>query len=232
MARLLRSPAVQEALAGLAARYIRFCAATTRWEYRGLEHVQPFWAQGKPLIGAFWHGRLSQMTHIWPTPATLSMLVSQSRDGQVIARAIEKLGFGTVRGSAAKRRPDGRGQTKGGEAAVRQIVELVERGISIGITPDGPRGPRMRASKGVAALALLARTPIVTVSWSVTNGRLLGSWDRMLLPLPFGRGVFVIAPPIAAEGDEEALRARVEAELNRVTREADEACGRPSPEPA
>lgn len=227
MARLLRSPAVQEALAGLAAGYIRFCAATTRWEYRGLEHVQPYWAQGKPLIGAFWHGRLSQMTHIWPTPATLSMLVSQSRDGQVIARAIEKLGFGTVRGSAAKR-----GQTKGGEAAVRQIVELVERGVSIGITPDGPRGPRMRASKGVAALALLAQAPVLAVSWSVTNGRLLNTWDRMLLPLPFGRGVFVIAPPIAAEGDEEALRLRVEAELNRVTREADAACGRLSPEPA
>lgn len=227
MGRLLRSPAVQEALAGLAARYIRFCAATTRWEYRGLEHVRPYWQQGRPLIGAFWHGRLAQMTHIWPTPATLSMLISQSRDGQVIARAIEKLGFGTVRGSASKR-----GQAKGGEAAVRQIVDLVAHGTSIGITPDGPRGPRMRASKGVAALALMAQAPIFAVSWSVTHGRLLNSWDRMLLPLPFGRGVFVIAPPIPAEGDEEALRLRVEGELNRVTREADAACGRAPVEPA
>lgn len=227
MGGLLRSPAVQEMLAGLAARYIRFCAATTRWDYRGLEHVQPYWRDNRPLIGAFWHGRLCQMTHIWRTPATVSMLISQSRDGQMIARAIEKLGFGTVRGSAAKR-----GQAKGGEAAVRQIVELVERGVSIGITPDGPRGPRMRASKGVAAMALLTGAPIFAASWSVTNGRLLDTWDRMLLPLPFGRGVFIIAPPIPAEGDEETLRLRVEAELNRITREADAACGRATPEPA
>jgi lysophospholipid acyltransferase (LPLAT)-like uncharacterized protein len=75
---------------------------------------------------------------------------------------------------------------------------------------------------------------VLPASFSTTRGRFLGSWDRLLLPLPFGRGVFVVGEPVSvgADADLETARRAIEDALNRVTREADRLCGRETPEPA
>jgi lysophospholipid acyltransferase (LPLAT)-like uncharacterized protein len=228
--RLLSSPAVQALLVRLVAAYVNLVWATCRWEFRGLEHPEPFWRDQRSLIGAFWHGRLLMMPKLWRGRTRLHMLISQSRDGELIARTVERLGIATIRGSTAKKG----GRDKGGAAAVRAIMTAVRAGESIGFTPDGPKGPRMRASDGVVTVARLTGCPVFCATYSSTPALRLGSWDRFHLPLPFGRGVFIVAPPLPVpeDGDAGALRRAVEDTLNRLTREADEACGRAPVEPA
>ena len=108
--RLLSSRWVQALLVRLVALYVNLVWATSRWEFRGLEHPEPYWRERRPLIGAFWHGRLLMMPKIWRGRTRLHMLISQSRDGELIARAVERLGIATIRGSTAKKG----GRDKGG----------------------------------------------------------------------------------------------------------------------
>lgn len=224
---LLRNGPVQAAVAWLAAQYIRFVFATSRWTVLGAEHPGRLQADGKPLIGCFWHGRMLMMPKIWTYPAPMHMLISEHQDGRLIARIIRHLGIRTISGSSSRR----------GVAALRAMAQaLVERNC-VAVTPDGPRGPRMRAAPGIAMAAKLAGTPIVPVSYSSTRGVSLSSWDRFLIALPFGRGVFIWGEPVYVPPDAdaeaiEAARATVEARLNELTREADRLCGRVPVEPA
>jgi lysophospholipid acyltransferase (LPLAT)-like uncharacterized protein len=108
---------------------------------------------------------------------------------------------------------------------------LRDNGALVAITPDGPRGPRMRAQEGASRLALSQGAPVIAVAFSVRWGRNLTSWDRFLLPLPFGRGAIVYSPPRSPpdEGGPQAMerfRLALEGDLNAVTNRADDLCGR------
>jgi len=107
----------------------------------------------------------------------------------------------------------------------------------VGITPDGPRGPRMRATDGIVTVARVSGVPIIPCSYSARSRKVLGTWDRFIVPLPFTRGVIVWGEPIyiARNADEAALqtaRLTVETGLNAVTHAADEAMGVAPVEPA
>lgn len=211
----------------LAALYIRLVYATSRWQTVGGEHPRRYWDAGEPFICCFWHGRLMMMHKIWPRGFPIHVLISQHRDGRLIARTIEHFGVSTIAGSTSR----------GASAAYRAILRALAAGESVCFTPDGPRGPRMRMSPGIIATASRTGRPILCGTYSTTRRRLLNSWDRFLVPLPFGRGVFVCSPPIFVprDADAEALeRARREAEdqLNAITREADRLCGWPEMTPA
>lgn len=214
----------------IAALYIRFVNMTTRWTVVGPDDFESRLDLDKPVIGVFWHARMMMIPHLWKRFAgrrKMNMLISGHRDGRLIARLIGLLGITTITGSS----------TRGGTDALRTILRTLQGGESVAFTPDGPRGPRMRASLGPVVAARLSGVPIYTVSYSVRRGRLFDSWDRFLLPLPFGRGVMAVAHAIAVprDADEAALetyRRSVEAQLNAITRQADELCGRPPVEPA
>jgi len=120
---------------------------------------------------------------------------------------------------------------------LRAIVKSLKAGECAGFTPDGPRGPRMRVSAGLINAARLAQVPILPCTYAIARRRVLRSWDRFVLALPFSRGVFLWGEPIAvaADGDEAALertRSKVEERLNALTREADLLCGTAPIEPA
>ncbi len=229
--RLARSIARNEPARGLlcwaAAQYIRLVHATSRWELRGAEAPRRLWAERKPFILAFWHGRLLLMPYCWDRGTPINMLISRHADGQLIARTVGHFGIGTVAGSSSK----------GGGRAMRAMLKSLQTGECVGVTPDGPRGPRMRADPGVVNLARLAGAPILPCSYSIRRGRLLASWDRFLLAFPFGRGLFLWGEPIHVprEADEaalEAARRKLEDSLNDLTREADLLCGASPVEPA
>ena len=82
---------------------------------------------------------------------------------------------------------------------MRVLLRVLGRGDMVVITPDGPRGPRRRAAPGVAQLAALAGVPVLPCAARTSRLRVLPSWDRMLLPLPFARGVLVLGPPVAVD---------------------------------
>lgn len=228
---VLRRPRVQGWIARLTALYIRLVYASSRWPSEGREHLEALWRDDRPFIIAFWHGRLLMMPCAWGSDRPLHMLISQHRDGELIARAIHRFGLKTLRGSTARRDKD-----KGGGNALRGLLRALRAGESVGITPDGPKGPRMRASTGIVVLARLANVPIVPVTYSAVRGRLASSWDRFLVPFPLNRGLFLIGvpiPPPAADDDAtmEAVRRQVEEALNRLTADADARCRRPAVRP-
>lgn len=225
--RLLDQPWLQNALGGVVGGYMAFCDRTARWEERGRPYAEPFF-RGPPMVLAVWHGRLLQMQHAWPVHEAARpchVLVSRSREGRVIGRAAQALGHKVIHGSTAKA-----GKDKGAVAALREILRRLANGDPVAITPDGPKGPRMRASLGVIQVAKLSGAPILPASWSMAGAVAAGSWDRMLQPRPFGRGVHCWGEPITVPRDAsdalmEAKRRELEATLNRLTADADAACG-------
>jgi lysophospholipid acyltransferase (LPLAT)-like uncharacterized protein len=221
--RILKNNGVRAVLCWLAAGLIRIIYLTNRWQIIGGDIPEKFWTDGKPFIICFWHGRIMMMRYIWRDKRPISMLISDHQDGQLIARTITHLGIKSVVGSTSK----------GGARALREMVKWINAGEYIGITPDGPRGPRMRISDGVIALSRLSGVPIVPVSYSVSRGKNVGSWDRFLIAYPFGRGVFIWGDPIhIGKDDQDQTRLAVENSLNDLTRRADELVGREVIEPA
>ncbi len=225
--RIGRSAPVRAAACFLAAAYIRFVHATSSWTVVNGETPRRFWDAKRPFILAFWHGRILMMPYCWPRDRRMNMLISRHRDGGLIADTIAWFGLGVVRGSTAR---PGRERDKGAQAALMEMIRKLKGGDYVGITPDGPRGPRMRASEGVVAVARLAGVPVIACSYATRRRRVLSSWDRFTVALPFTRGVFVWGEPIevaaGARGEAlDAARLRVEESLNAVTREADRIAG-------
>ncbi len=225
--RLLKSDAVRRLACRLGALYIRLVHASGSWRVVGGEIPERHWEQGTPFILAFWHGRLLMMPYCWQRRRPIHMLISQHRDGRLIADTVSHFGIDTVSGSSSK----------GGAGALRAMVRFLKGGDCVGITPDGPRGPRMRATDGIVATARLSGAPIIPATYSAAGGRNLNSWDRFLVARPFSRGVILWGEPIhvAPDADADALetaRQAVELSLNAITAEADRLCGRPAVEPA
>jgi hypothetical protein len=200
----------------IAAGYIRLVEATGRWTIENADAVSRCVAEGKPFIACFWHGRLLMIPHAWAYTAPMHILISHHRDGRLIAGALDRLGIRTISGSSSR----------GGDAAVLRMVRALRRGEYVGLTPDGPRGPRMRASLGVIRTAQRTGVPIVPVSFAASRRKVLRSWDRFVLALPFARGVigigdFIEVPPDADAETLERQRRRLEDDLNTLTRELD-----------
>ncbi|MFQ5784753.1 MAG: lysophospholipid acyltransferase family protein [Alphaproteobacteria bacterium] len=225
--RLLRNGALRGAFPALAALYIRVVHATGDWRVSGGETPESYWRADRPFILAFWHGRLMMMPYCWPRGRAMNMLISRHPDGRIVARVIARFGLASVEGSSGG----------DGSAALRAALRALARGECVGITPDGPRGPRMRASAGVVELARLSGAPVLPAAFAASRRRLLESWDRFVVPLPFSRGVFVWGAPVEVARDadaaaREAARRAVEDGLNAVTAEADCRVGQSAIEPA
>ena len=217
--RIIRHDRIRRVLSWLAARYMRLVYATGRWTEIGGETPRRFWAEGTPYIGCFWHGRLMMMPFLRPPRGDVFMLISRHRDGQLIARTVSHFNIDTIAGSTSK----------GGSAALRAMVKAIKDGANVNITPDGPRGPRMRAGSGIVALARLSGAPILPATFAARRCWILGSWDRFVVPLPFSRGELRWGQPIEVPADADApaleeIRMRVENELNDITRMADLSC--------
>ncbi len=224
--RLSRNPVVRGVLCWLAAGYIRLIHGTGPWHVVHGEIPQAYWDRDEPFILAFWHGRLLMLPYCWGHQQPTHMLISEHPDGQFIARTIARFGFGTVAGSSHG----------GGTAALRALLRALKAGDCIGITPDGPRGPRMRAAGGVVDMARLSGAAILPLAYSAAPRSLLGSWDRFLVPWPFGRGVYVWGTPLTVPRDADettlaAARQTLEERLNEVTNEADWIMGQQAVEP-
>lgn len=224
--RLLRHRATQATLAFVLGRYLAFALATTRWTLHGAEHLAPY-LRDRPVIAAFWHERLPLMTALWRqaqrggVTARMVVLVSRHSDGRFIGDIMRRFDLDVVHGSSMRN-----GRDRGGAAGMRNLLERLERNSYVVMTPDGPRGPRRQAAAGVAQLAALSGVAVLPCS-AQTSRRitLRRSWDRMVLPLPFGRGVLVCRPAITVprDGGDAALPA-IAAAMTEAADIADRLC--------
>jgi lysophospholipid acyltransferase (LPLAT)-like uncharacterized protein len=187
--RFVRSDQLRRVLCYAIHLYIRFVYWTNRWSVEGAQHPRRLLAEGQPFILAFWHGRLMMIPMAWQRMAPIHMLISAHRDGRIIADAVAHFGVQSVAGSTHR----------GGGAALRTMVRALAAGDCVGITPDGPAGPAMVASAGIVNVARLARVPVVPIVFATQRRRVLTTWDRMHVALPFGRGVFIWGEPIAID---------------------------------
>src|SRR5262245_7870929 len=196
--------------------YIRFVYATNRWSVEGAEPPRRLSREGRSFIAAFWHGQLLMMPLAWHRLAPFHMLISAHPDGRIIAGAMTYFGIETIAGSTRR----------GGSAAFRTMLKCLKEGACVGITPDGPRGPAMNASLGIVNVARRAQVPILPIAYATSRRRVLATWDRFHLALPFGRGVYLWGEPIeiAADLDEsgvERARRLVEMRMIEMVRDAD-----------
>jgi len=148
----------------------------------------------KPFIFSLWHGHLLPL--LWHHRGqAVSILISEHRDGELIARTAQWLGYGLVRGST----------TRGGERALLALVRELDAGREVAITPDGPRGPARAFAPGALIAAQRSRSPILPVAASADRAWRLSSWDRFVIPKPFAR--ITVAYGMATTVDAPSARA-------------------------
>lgn len=237
MRSLLGNPFVQFLIGRTIGLYMLLVGVTTRWTRVNQAAVEPFWTKGgASVVGCIWHGRFPLIHKMWkfgPNQTPAKMLISRSREGGIVAHTSRTVGAEVIRGSAPKTR-----YAKGGFEAMRAMARHLEGGGVVAMTPDGPKGPRMHAKRAPVQLAKLAQSPLLALTWATSNRIVFDSWDSFVFPLPFGRGALIWGNPIAPPGPDasdaeiEAVRAQLEAELIRISAEADRIAGVPVIEPA
>jgi lysophospholipid acyltransferase (LPLAT)-like uncharacterized protein len=190
---------------------IRAIGATLRFTIEGQEHWDEAARGGRLPIYTFWHDRIFAGTYFF-RGRRIVIMTSQSFDGEYIARFIQRLGYGAVRGSS----------TRGGVGALVELTRLVRKGCPAGFSIDGPKGPRHVAKMGAVLLAKKTGQAVLPFGVNAERFWSLKSWDRMQIPKPFSRVQVRFAPPIsvAPEADEAALaaaQAKLQRALERVS---------------
>lgn len=189
----------------IAALLMRAIHALNRCEILGEEEVHALREDGGPMILTFWHEQLFLMILGYHGPGG-RVLISASRDGELIARTMTCFGMGSVRGSSRR----------GGRAAFRELVQLGKEPLDLIITPDGPKGPRRELKDGIVELARITNRPVVPMCFVSSRGHRFASWDRFFLPYPFGRGVYAYGDAIHYLPGEasESFKERILAAMN------------------
>jgi lysophospholipid acyltransferase (LPLAT)-like uncharacterized protein len=200
---------------------LRTIAATIRFRFEDRSGLFQGCEPEEKLIFAVWHNRLAlvligyrrHVTRFAPR-RRLAGMVSASRDGGFLTHVLRLFDVEPVRGSSSRR----------GSRALREMIGWAEQGYDLAITPDGPRGPCYKVQEGVISAAQWSGLPIVPASYFLSWKIRLSSWDRFQVPLPFSRcditiGKVVRVPRDCSDGEREALRQQLEAELRTITRD-------------
>ncbi len=225
--RLLKHRIATGLLGLLTILYIRLVWRLGRWEIENEEIPQNFIDEKLPFIACFWHGRMLMIPRAWVYDAPINILISEHRDGLFISKILGYLGIGTISGSSSH----------GGREGLLAMVRALKRGEYVGITPDGPKGPRMRVSTGTVVTAKLSGAALIPISYGATKRKVFPSWDRFVFPLPFSNGVVRIGTPIFIQPDAsvielEVYRKRLECDLIELTQGVDKDLGTEKIEPA
>lgn len=200
-------------ITGLAYWVLRTICATLRVRTRGFEKIQG------AAIYCGWHGRSMIYANHFRGKG-LWVIISQSRDGEMQAGIFRRLGYQIIRGSTGR----------GGVRAAVEAIRALREGGSLAMTPDGPRGPSHVVQGGVMLMAQKSGAALVPVGVAANPRFLAKSWDRYMVPMPFGKGLIVAGDPIfvpagASEAEIETLRQRLEDEINRLEVETERELG-------
>jgi len=196
---------IQKLVSYIGVFYLHFVGKTSFTESTDDPEYLAIRRKKTPVIYALWHNNQVYLAYAHRGEQA-GIMVSMSRDGEYIAQVMKRLGLIPVRGSSSK----------GGDQALKQIVEILEKGGQAGFTPDGPKGPAQSVQGGLIWTAQKSGAPIVPVSVALRRKIEFKSWDRFKVPLPFNRVILVHGKPfrIPAELDAEAAKIQVKKSLN------------------
>ena len=147
----------------------------------------------KPFVVSFWHGTLLMQPHLFKKfqpEGTLKAMISNHSDGESIAKMVNYLGLQVIRGSS----------NQGGIKVLIGAIKELKNDTSIGISPDGPRGPMYSIADGIIALSQKANVDIYYFSYKPSKYWQLNSWDKFIIPKPFGSIDFFVSEPFNLEG--------------------------------
>ncbi len=152
----------------------------------------PSQVPSKPFILSMWHGELLMQPlnyRMLKPSGKIKVIVSEHRDGEMIRKIVDFLGVGAISGSS----------TRGGAKALIQAIKTIKQGIDVAITPDGPRGPRHEIADGIVAIAQKTGANILTCSLKASKYWQFDSWDKFIVPKPFGQIDFYIGEPFSIQ---------------------------------
>lgn len=175
----IRGSRKQRVIGTIAGVLLRVMGWTLRYKITGQEQMTGKYG-GKPVIFALWHNRIFAIPYAKPrlSPGVdVCVLTSASKDGAILERAVRSFGISSVRGSSSRR----------GAAALVALRKTLRSGVTVTITPDGPKGPRYQVQPGVVKLAQASGAPIVVMSIEFKSCWRLKSWDRFCIPKPFSK---------------------------------------------
>ena len=188
---------------------IKFIGKTIRYETDDWENFERIEREGKIPIYSFWHNRIFAGTYFFRKRGIV-IITSQSFDGEYIARFIQRFGYGAVRGSSSR----------GGVGALIEMIRLMKRGLPMGFSVDGPRGPKYIAKTGAVLLAKKTGNPLMPFVFECEEFWTLGTWDNLQIPKPFTRAKLFIAEPVEVERD--ADEERIESKRTELQKKLDE----------
>ncbi|MBI5244766.1 MAG: lysophospholipid acyltransferase family protein [Elusimicrobia bacterium] len=197
----------------LAYSYLTFVGKTSRVHWLGLDHVEALARFGRPFIYAFWHQRQALFTYTH-RGIDGSVLVSRSRDGEIIAETMRLSAIPCVRGSSSRRAAE----------SAKELLDILAAGRCAGITPDGPKGPARKVKDGAVFLAMKSGCALLPITNAASRVFIVErAWDRFQLPLPFSRICVHHGTPIFVRPDDDPKKKAQELEnsLNAITEEAD-----------
>jgi lysophospholipid acyltransferase (LPLAT)-like uncharacterized protein len=179
--------------------------ATWRVTVHGREALLGRAPDAARVVLVLWHGQMLPL--LWAHRQPTGVMISEHRDGEIIARIVERFGFFGVRGSSSR----------GGVRALLEGVQVLKRGADMAITPDGPRGPRHSFAPGALVLAHRAGVPVVSLVAHVDRKWQLRSWDGFEIPKPFARITIEYGEPVVLDdADARAVAARTEEFAERM----------------
>ena len=167
-------------------------------------------------IYASWHQRFFPGITLFARRKPISIMISRSRDGEIISRIVRLLGWYPVRGSSSK----------GGSQALRKIKKLVRKGYKVGHIVDGPTGPFGVVKPGLLLIAQFTGMPIIPIIISAEKKWIFNSWDRFIIPKPFSRVIIrfcdeICIPKKLSLSDFEEKRSQIENTLKKLYHETD-----------
>ena len=164
--------------------FLHMLARTWRIRVVNGDYVRDLRRTGHAFIFALWHGQLLPLLWHHREEGVL-VLISEHRDGELVARTAQSLGYGLIRGSS----------TRGAERALISLVRELQAGHEVAITPDGPRGPAATFASGALVAAQRSDSFILPVAASADRAWRLRSWDKFMIPKPFARVTVAYGAP-------------------------------------
>ncbi len=214
---------VQELLCQIILLYMKLVFYSSKKIFVNQEKLIEAAKNKTPLIVAFWHNRLMMIPFVTIKPKklypsyTFMTLASRHGDGRFVGNIMEKFGFISILGSTKDKRKTTRGISF---SSLKQILEGLKSGLTLGITPDGPRGPNQKINGEVINIARIAGAAILPASYSCSKFKTINTWDQFKIPLPFATLCFyfdeqpILVPKNCTDEELEQIKTLAEQRMN------------------
>ena len=190
----------------------KFIYLTIKWDCLDIKTKDLIFNNKKSYIFCCWHNRLFLGPYLLPKNVIINALQSSHSDGMMTSMIFKLIKINIIFGSSMK----------GGAAAFIKMIKSINKGESIALTPDGPKGPNQQIKDGLIKLAQVTGAPIIPLVWDTNKRKKLITWDRFLVPYPFSKGLYIFGKPIYIKRNLSAInfkknKIKVENELNLLT---------------